>query len=57
LSELKRIVGKIKIPVVAIGGINKGNIQKIFGLGCDRIAVIRAAGELTGDRARLWHGR
>jgi len=56
LSELKRIVGKIKIPVVAIGGIDRGNIRKVLASGCSRIAAIRAAGELTSERARLWHG-
>ncbi|MBN3032621.1 MAG: thiamine phosphate synthase [Candidatus Saganbacteria bacterium] len=56
LKELRRIVGKIKIPVVAIGGVNKANVRKVLGTGCSRVAAIRAAGELARSRQRIWRG-
>ena len=42
IKALKRVMKKVTIPVVAIGGINKANIGQIRAAGCDRIAVIRA---------------
>jgi thiamine-phosphate pyrophosphorylase len=54
LTELKKIVNRLSIPVVAIGGIDMTNVKKVLGTGCPRIAVIRAAGELIRDRAKLW---
>lgn len=46
LKALKRVVKRIKIPVVAIGGISESNIHDVRKTGCQRIAVIRAASEL-----------
>ena len=37
---VKRAVG---IPVMAIGGINRGNIQHVIGAGADGVAVVSAA--------------
>lgn len=51
LAELKKIVGRIDIPVVAIGGINESNIQRIRQTGCRRVAVIRAAEKLLNSLA------
>jgi thiamine-phosphate pyrophosphorylase len=42
IKALKRVMKRVTIPVVAIGGINKANIGQIRAAGCDRIAVIRA---------------
>ena len=42
LKELKRIKGSIKIPVVAIGGINKDNIKSVMQAGADGAAIISA---------------
>lgn len=42
LKVLKRVADKIKIPVVAIGGINKSNILKVMAAGADAAAVISA---------------
>ncbi|TDT57273.1 thiamine phosphate synthase [Fonticella tunisiensis] len=42
LDELKRIKESIKIPVVAIGGINQNNVKQIIELGADGAAVISA---------------
>jgi len=43
LSAITRIKKMVKIPLVAIGGINKKNIQKVFAAGADMAAVVRAA--------------
>ena len=50
LAELQRIVRELKIPVVAIGGIEARNVKKVLATGCSRIAAIRAAEELIGER-------
>jgi len=42
LKLLKQAVEKIKIPVVAIGGINESNIKEVSDRGAKRIAVVRA---------------
>ena len=42
LETLKQIVKKIRIPLVAIGGINQANIEEVRTLGVKRIAVVRA---------------
>lgn len=42
LESLKEITDNIQIPVVAIGGINRGNILKLKGSGIDGTAVISA---------------
>ncbi len=41
-STLKAICQAVKIPVVAIGGINKGNILKLSGSGVDGVALVSA---------------
>ncbi len=47
LSMLSLIQKKIKIPIVAIGGINFNNLEKIIKCGCKHIAV--SSGILLGD--------
>jgi len=42
MDELRRIREKIKLPLVAIGGINKSNIPSFAGTGIDGIAVVSA---------------
>ena len=42
LETLKQIAKKIRIPLVAIGGINQTNIEEVRTLGVKRIAVVRA---------------
>lgn len=42
LKELKRIKESIKIPVVAIGGINKDNVKSVMQAGADGAAIISA---------------
>ena len=42
LNELRRIKESIKIPVVAIGGINQSNVKQIIEAGADGAAVISA---------------
>jgi len=42
LAELKRIKEKVKIPVVAIGGINETNTKEVMEHKADGVAVISA---------------
>lgn len=42
LDTLKDITKAVSIPVVAIGGIGKSNIQKLAGSGIDGVAVVSA---------------
>lgn len=39
---LSDVAHSVKIPVVAIGGINKDNISQLEGLGLDGVAVVSA---------------
>ena len=42
LETLKNICSSVKIPVVAIGGINKDNITRLAGSGIDGVALVSA---------------
>ncbi|MCX5687328.1 MAG: thiamine phosphate synthase [Candidatus Omnitrophica bacterium] len=42
LEALKQAVNMIKIPLVAIGGINESNIKEVRSMGVKRMAVVRA---------------
>lgn len=42
LETLKNICASVKIPVVAIGGINKDNILQLSGSGIDGVALVSA---------------
>ena len=42
VEELRRISRSVSIPVVAIGGINAGNILQLSGSGVDGVAVVSA---------------
>ncbi|MBM7558018.1 thiamine phosphate synthase [Halanaerobacter jeridensis] len=42
LERLKQLSPEVKIPIVAIGGINAGNIAKVKEAGADTIAMISA---------------
>lgn len=42
VEKLREISASVSIPVVAIGGINRGNVRKLSGSGVDGIAVISA---------------
>ena len=42
MDELRRIREEVKLPLVAIGGINKTNIPLFAGTGIDGIAVVSA---------------
>ena len=41
-DELKRIAEAVKIPVVAIGGIGRKNIELLSGTGIDGVAIVSA---------------
>ncbi|WP_094606407.1 Thiamine-phosphate synthase [Sporomusa silvacetica DSM 10669] len=42
LAELEAIKAKVKIPIVAIGGINGSNIRDVMNTGVDGVAVVSA---------------
>lgn len=48
IKEYKRLV---RIPFVAIGGIDLGNVDRAIAAGADRVAVVRAVGEATDPAA------
>ncbi len=48
IKEHKRLV---RIPFVAIGGIDLGNVDRAVAAGADRVAVVRAVGEATDPEA------
>lgn len=39
-ERLKEIADSVSIPIVAIGGINRGNIAKLYGTGIHGVAVV-----------------
>lgn len=41
-EELLKIREKVKVPIVAIGGINQSNVQQLKGTGINGVAVISA---------------
>jgi thiamine-phosphate pyrophosphorylase len=42
LERLKEIRERVKVPLVAIGGINKDNVASVMGAGADSVAIIGA---------------
>ena len=42
VNVLRKVLQSVKLPVVAIGGIDPANVEKIKKTGCQRFAVIRA---------------
>ena len=59
MERLREIVSSVSIPVVAIGGINAGNILQLCGSGVDGVAVVSAIfaaedpGKATADLLKL----
>lgn len=56
LEGLKAISSRIKIPIVAIGGINTGNVKEVIEAGAHGVAVIRAvcgAKDIKGEAKKL----
>lgn len=47
LNELKKVVESIKIPILAIGGINANNVSSVLEQGCYGIAI--SSGLTEGD--------
>lgn len=39
IALIKEVREKVKIPIVAIGGINKGNVEEVFSCGAEGVAV------------------
>lgn len=55
-EEIKKICREVKIPVVAIGGIKKDNIETLKGTGVDGVAVVSAifaANDIKEDTKQL----
>jgi thiamine-phosphate pyrophosphorylase len=42
LDALRKIKGKLSLPVIAIGGINQDNVEEVMKAGADGVAVISA---------------
>jgi thiamine-phosphate pyrophosphorylase len=42
LELVRQVTGQIKIPHVAIGGINAANVAQVLAAGAQRVAVVRA---------------
>ena len=56
IEELTKIRNAVKIPMVAIGGVNHGNVEKLRGTGVDGVAVISAvigAKDITGAAEQM----
>lgn len=58
-QQLRQISASVSIPVVAIGGINAGNLMELAGSGVDGVAVVSAIfgaedpGQATADLLKL----
>ena len=56
METLRDICAAVDIPVVAIGGINKGNIAQLAGTGVDGVALVSAifaAGDIENECRQL----
>jgi len=42
IKALQKVMKRVTIPIVAIGGINRRNLRQVLAAGCRQIAVIRA---------------
>jgi len=42
IQLIKEVKKRVKLPIVAIGGINQGNVQEVIEAGADSVAVISA---------------
>jgi len=51
VETLTDISKNVKIPVIAIGGLNAGNLSPLYGSGADGIAVVSAIMESTDPKA------
>ncbi|MDI6800613.1 MAG: thiamine phosphate synthase [Thermodesulfovibrionales bacterium] len=47
VDALREVTNSVKIPVIAIGGINPDNVKSVFDTGCYGVAV--SSGFLKGD--------
>ncbi|MCX8158079.1 MAG: thiamine phosphate synthase [Candidatus Diapherotrites archaeon] len=52
VEALEHIMKKVKVPVVAIGGINEDNLQSVLKTGCRNIAMISAILKYENVRKR-----
>ena len=56
-DELRRICSAVRIPVVAIGGIEESNVTQLAGTGIVGISVISAIFAQTDSREAAWNLR
>ncbi|MEO0292838.1 MAG: thiamine phosphate synthase [candidate division WOR-3 bacterium] len=52
LSVVKKVIEKVNIPVVAIGGINLENINTLIRIGVKNVAMLRAFQENTREKVK-----
>ncbi len=63
LERIREVKSAVRVPVVAIGGINASNIASVIDAGADAAAVISAVcgaddpRAATAELAAMWHGR
>ncbi len=50
LSAVKGVLASVRIPVVAIGGLNLDNIGELTGIGVRNVAMVRAFQENTREK-------
>lgn len=56
LDLLRQVASRVKIPHVAIGGIDAANVGQVLAAGAERVAVVRGvcgAADITGAARRL----
>jgi len=51
LATLKRVRSRVSLPLIAIGGINRGNVKEVMKAGATGVAVINAV--LGADNVEL----
>jgi thiamine-phosphate pyrophosphorylase len=52
LSIVEEVIRNVKIPVVAIGGLDLDNISELSGIGVENVAMVRAFQENTGEKVK-----
>jgi thiamine-phosphate pyrophosphorylase len=52
LSIVEEVIRSVKIPVVAIGGLDLGNIAELTKIGVENVAMVRAFQEKTFEKVK-----
>ena len=56
MEELQKIRTAVSLPIVVIGGINKGNTGRFKPMGIDGLAVVSAIIAQSDIRSLSWNG-